>query len=765
MSIINNMSVKGKLTLVVVCGLIAFAAILIAGLFGLGYIFVIIAVIGIILWLIITVLVATSLTTDLRRISTATFELAKGNLHIELNAGGENDIAQLEESVASIARNLKSLTDNMSDVQKKQMSGDADATINNRLFQGTYHTMAMQFNTAVQSSGEQNDQIVKALAALNSGVFALDIPDFTGKAAEISGGIKSLASSLDHLSGDLGQMLSAAANGNISGRVNVATYNGNWTEIAKSLNNLFDAIAEPISETLTVMDAISVGDFSKTINGMYKGDFAAIKTGINRTVTNMSKFVEEITNVLNEIANNNLNVYLKGEFTGDFAVIKDALEKIISQFNEVIESIHSVAEQVAVGSKTISDSSMTVAEGASMQAVTVDHLTGTIMEVDEKTAQNAESAARAEILSTQSQENAAKGNAEMQNMLDAMEGIKTSSSNISSIIQVISDIAFQTSMLALNAAVEAARAGDHGKGFAVVAEEVRNLASSSDRAAKETTTLIEESIEKVEKGTEIAISTAQALEQIVNDTDEVSSIISGIASESHKQSEAINQVNIGTGQIAEVIQQNSSTSQETAAAAEELSGQSETLRDMISVFQLRGKSRPTGVSRAATVAAAAKTGGSASSSSSSTSSRSSASSPPEPPKPRPRVSSQNTTDMVVSMSTAKASMTSAISQAKEPPKSDTSSAKPTLPPATGNTVDLAAAYMAESQKNVAKSPAVDDTPRSAPPSKPAPKPAPAPAPREFTPAQPTAEGQSGGSHAVQAPSAQHVYGKSDYGKY
>ncbi|MCL1986896.1 MAG: methyl-accepting chemotaxis protein [Firmicutes bacterium] len=745
MNIISNLSVKGRLTLVIVCGLIVFGIILVAGLFNLGYIFAIIAVIGVILWLVIAVLAATSLNADINRISTATFELAKGNLLVKLNAGGETDIAQLEESVASIARNLKSLTDNMEEVHQKSQKGETDVTINDRLFQGTYLKIATQFNTALNAGKLYNIYISKALTALNKGEFSFDIPDFAGADGEISTGLKTLASSLDHLSGDLGQMLNSAANGNVSGRVNVSTYSGNWTEIAQSLNNLFDAINEPIKETLVVMDAISIGDFSKTINGTYKGDFAAIKTGINRTVTNMSKFVDEITNILNEIANNNLNVYLKGEYTGDFAVIKDALEKIINQFNNVIESIHSVAEQVAVGSKTISDSSMTVAEGASMQAVTVDHLTGTIMEVDEKTAQNAESAARAEMLSSQSQENAAKGNAEMQNMLDAMEGIKTSSSNISSIIQVISDIAFQTSMLALNAAVEAARAGDHGKGFAVVAEEVRNLASSSDRAAKETTTLIEESIVKVEQGTEIAIATAQALEQIVSDTDEVSSIISGIASESHKQSEAINQVNIGTGQIAEVIQQNSSTSQETAAAAQELSSQSETLRDMISVFQLRSKSRQTGVSHAATVAPARRPAP--------------APQTPTPPKVAPKPSSQQTSDMVVSMSTAKSGMTSAISQAKEMEKP---AGKSTLPVATGNTVDLAAAYMKESQKNVGKSPVVDDTPKPAPPR---PAPAPTPAPAVFPAAQPTADGQSGGSHAVQAPSAQHVYGKSDYGKY
>ena len=180
----------------------------------------------------------------------------------------------------------------------------------------------------------------------------------------------------------------------------------------------------------------------------------------------------------------------------------------------------------------------------------------------------------------------------MNEMISAVREINQAGQSISKVIKVIDDIAFQTNILALNAAVEAARAGQHGKGFAVVAEEVRNLAAKSAEAAKDTGGLISNSIEKAELGSRIAGDTAASLTEIVSGINESSQIVSEIAKSSEEQSIGISQINSSIDQVAEVTHQNSATAQESAAASQEMNGQSSLLDELISQFKLKNSQEP-----------------------------------------------------------------------------------------------------------------------------------------------------------------------------
>ncbi len=261
-------------------------------------------------------------------------------------------------------------------------------------------------------------------------------------------------------------------------------------------------------------------------------------------------------------------------------------EKQAKELQSLLSDVDLAAQQVASGTTQVSQGSQAISQGATEQAASIEELTATMTQIAAQTRQNALSANEANAMSEQAKDKALQGNEQMRALQQAMIGINESSSNISKIIKVIDDIAFQTNILALNAAVEAARAGIHGKGFAVVAEEVRNLAARSANAAKETTELIEGSIKKTEDGTKIADETAGALSHIVDVVGKAVDLVREIAEASNQQATAVGQVNMGIEQMSRVVQTNSATAQEAAAAAQELSSQAAMLKEMVSNFML-----------------------------------------------------------------------------------------------------------------------------------------------------------------------------------
>ena len=268
-----------------------------------------------------------------------------------------------------------------------------------------------------------------------------------------------------------------------------------------------------------------------------------------------------------------------------------ALTKVVDNLNNMFSEIQSSTSQVATGSKQIADGSQSLAQGSTEQAASVQQLSSSISEIAKKTKENAEMAGRAATLANDIKASAEKGSGQMGEMMKAVKDINASSQNISKVIKSIDDIAFQTNILALNAAVEAARAGQHGKGFAVVAEEVRNLAAKSAEAAKDTESLIADSIEKAELGSRIADDTSASLVEIVTGIDESSRLVGDIAVSSEEQTAGIAQINTGIDQVAHVVQQNSATAEQSAAASQEMSGQSMMLEQLISQFKLKNASR------------------------------------------------------------------------------------------------------------------------------------------------------------------------------
>ena len=357
-------------------------------------------------------------------------------------------------------------------------------------------------------------------------------------------------------------------------------------DLGADLSSDFEKIAEigtkgAAQETATLGDKISS---DRVV--MMTGSIIVIAILIGLWLARMiSQRLTRLQQRADAIADGDLSQSVQVLRNDEIGQLAAALEQMRQNLQQSMSEIHMAADQVAAGARNVSDASVSLSQGAAEQASSVEELSSSISEISSQTASNAENADQAHELTEKARQQAEVGDGDMKEMLQAMDAINVSSTNISKIIKVIDEIAFQTNILALNAAVEAARAGQHGKGFAVVAEEVRNLAARSAKAAKETTDMIEDSIEKVENGRAIATKTADALQAIMSNVAEVTDIVGSIAKASNEQKLALAQIDQGVTQVSQVVQSNSATSEEAASASEELSAQAERLKETAGRFR------------------------------------------------------------------------------------------------------------------------------------------------------------------------------------
>lgn len=344
---------------------------------------------------------------------------------------------------------------------------------------------------------------------------------------------------------------------------------------------------EPLTDISSNMEDFAKGSLEVDVRAKSNDEIGRLADSIRSSVYSLKRIIEDITHILGEISRGNLNISVDDNYIGDFRFIKEALEQIIGSLNSTLGQIDRSAQQVSLGSEQVSQGAQALAHGASQQAESVEYLAVSSAEIFQQITANANSAAKASQNVVKVRDAVEQSSLRMQEMLSAMEAIRSSSCEIEKIINTIEDIAFQTNILALNASIEAARAGESGKGFNVVAGEVRNLAAKSAKESKNTAALIENSLTAVENGARIADETARTLQNVVSGVKEVVEAINGISESSARQAHSVKQVEQGIEQISDVVQANSATAQESAAASEELSAQAQLLKELIEKFQIK----------------------------------------------------------------------------------------------------------------------------------------------------------------------------------
>lgn len=361
--------------------------------------------------------------------------------------------------------------------------------------------------------------------------------------------------------------------------------------IALSIATKFSlSITRPIEQLELASIEMSKGNLKAVASITYESEdeLGQLAKSLRFTMTTLSAYVDEISAILLQLAKGDFTVPRSEitDFLGDFSEIKTSFITILKSLNTTLGDINQAAAQVNLGAEQISTAAENLSQGATEQASSVEELAATINEISDQIRSNAENAQIASTKAINVGNEMTESNHKMQQMMVAMQEISESSGEIGKIIKAIEDIAFQTNILALNAAVEAARAGAAGKGFAVVADEVRNLASKSAEASQNTSSLIERSIQAVEKGTEMANDTAEALQSAVYGAQEVVEVIAKISAACLDQAKSAEMVEQNVTQISDVVQTNSAASEETAAASEELSSQSLMLTELVGQFHL-----------------------------------------------------------------------------------------------------------------------------------------------------------------------------------
>ncbi len=350
-----------------------------------------------------------------------------------------------------------------------------------------------------------------------------------------------------------------------------------------------NSISIPLNELKDRLATFAKGDLSSPFPEVSTKDEVADMIDVAGEMAGTLQFIiDDEKKILEAMAEANYAVTSQDSdrYAGDFEALLTSMRDLKWQMASTIKSIEEASSQVSAGSINLSEAAQSLAEGATDQAGAVEEMQATIMSITENIETAAESAKDSYQQAQRYSDEASRSRVEMKTMTLAMDRISEASQKIENIISEIEDIASQTNLLSLNASIEAARAGEAGRGFAVVADQIRQLAEQSSKAAVETRELIEGTIQEISEGSKAAERVAAVIETVVSGIGEIADSSKSVSSTAVDQAIAMKQAEEGVGQISEVVQSNSATSEESSATSQQLSAQALCLDELIGKFIL-----------------------------------------------------------------------------------------------------------------------------------------------------------------------------------
>ena len=466
--------------------------------------------------------------------------ISVGNLSSDITTTQHDEIGDLLRSMSKMQDAINAFVDAQGFMAKKHAEGAVREKLDVSKFSGTYAQMAHEVNELVQSRIAINQRILDVITEYAKGNFSIDMDILPGETLAITQAVNSIKTALLTINSEIETLAKAGANGDFSIRANAQGFEFVFQSMLSDLNTLFNACEVGFNDILHISNSLAHGDLTQKIETNLPGTFGQVQEGMNLTVENLQLLIEKV--------------------------------------KESNQLIHVISQDIVNGNNELSNRT-------EKQAASLEETAASMIELTSTVQHNAENAKEANTLSNEATQIASQGGIVVSNVVRTMESINESSSKVVEIISVIDNIAFQTNILALNAAVEAARAGEQGRGFAVVATEVRNLAQRAAAAANEIQSLISDSVEKVEEGSQLVSKAGKTMQEIVVSVQNVSTIMGEISSASVEQSAGISQANKAIAEMDDVTQQNLALVEKASTGAELLKQQVDILSNTVSNFK------------------------------------------------------------------------------------------------------------------------------------------------------------------------------------